>query len=121
MKWGEGFVLVYSITSRESLRRMEDFQTQIGQVTNKKYFPMVLVGSKCDLEEQREVTFGEGEALAQKFICPFFEASALTRVNVQEIFAALIKEIRKRNTIKNLDQEVSPNINPCVCCPCVLL
>ncbi len=43
------------------------------------------MGSKCDLEQDREVTKDEGKALADKFGCPFFETSAKTRVNVDEV------------------------------------
>lgn len=56
---------------------------------------MVLVGNKCDLETERQVTTGEGQDLAKSFGCPFVESSAKTRVNVEESFYALV---RKRNT-----------------------
>ena len=56
---------------------------------------MVLVGNKCDLESERQVTTGEGQDLAKSFGCPFFESSAKTRINVEESFFALVREIRK--------------------------
>jgi|SRR3569833_101628 len=56
MRTGEGFLLVYSITSRQSFEEITTFQQQILRVKDKDYFPMVVVGNKCDLENEREVT-----------------------------------------------------------------
>lgn len=56
---------------------------------------MVLVGNKCDLQDQRVITTEQGEDLARKFGCAFLEASAKTRVNVDQIFHDLIRQINK--------------------------
>lgn len=56
MRTGEGFLLVYSITSRQSFEEITTFQQQILRVKDKDYFPMVVVGNKCDLEGEREVS-----------------------------------------------------------------
>lgn len=56
MRTGEGFLLVYSITSRQSFEEITTFQQQILRVKDKDYFPMVVVGNKCDLESEREVS-----------------------------------------------------------------
>jgi small GTP-binding protein len=56
MRTGEGFLLVYSINSRQSFEEISTFQQQILRVKDKDYFPMVVVGNKCDLESEREVS-----------------------------------------------------------------
>jgi GTPase SAR1 family protein len=48
--------------------------------------PYVIVGNCCDAEYQRSVSLEEGEALAKKYNCPFFECSAKTGYNVEKIF-----------------------------------
>ncbi|KUI68267.1 Ras-like protein [Cytospora mali] len=97
MRTGEGFLLVYSITSRQSFEEITTFQQQILRVKDKDYFPMVVVGNKCDLEGEREVSRGEGEALAQSFGCKFIETSAKSRINVDTAFHDLVREIRRCN------------------------
>jgi putative ribosome biogenesis GTPase RsgA len=42
-----------------------------------KYLEYMIIGNKCDLEEQREIEKEEGEKLAKQLNCPFFEVSAL--------------------------------------------
>lgn len=56
MRTGEGFLLVYSITSKESFEEVLQFQQQILRVKDKDYFPIILVGNKCDLESERKVS-----------------------------------------------------------------
>lgn len=56
MRTGEGFLLVYSITSRQSFEEIMTYQQQILRVKDKDYFPIILVGNKCDLEGERVVT-----------------------------------------------------------------
>jgi GTPase KRas protein len=56
MRTGEGFLLVYSITSRQSFEEIMTFQQQILRVKDKDYFPIIVVGNKCDLEHERQVS-----------------------------------------------------------------
>lgn len=55
MRTGEGFLLIYSITSRQSFDEIMLFQQQILRVKDKDYFPIIVVGNKCDLESERVV------------------------------------------------------------------
>lgn len=62
MRTGEGFLLVYSITSRQSFEEILTFQQQILRVKDKDYFPIIIVGNKCDLDAERQVS-RKGESL----------------------------------------------------------
>jgi Ras-related protein Rap-1A/Ras-related protein Rap-1B len=95
MKNGQGFVLVYSIIAQSTFNDLPDLREQILRVKDKDEVPMVLVGNKCDLQDQRVITTEQGEDLARKFGCAFLEASAKTRVNVDQIFHDLIRQINK--------------------------
>jgi len=47
--------------------------------------PMVLVGNKCDLEDERVVGKDQGSSLAHNFGCTFLETSAKAKINVNDV------------------------------------
>lgn len=124
MRTGEGFLLVYSITSRNSFDEILTFHQQILRVKDKDYFPVVVVANKCDLEYERQVgshgewiwstlkrmqplisilcSSTEGRELAKHFGCRFIETSAKQRINVDEAFSNLVREIRRYNKEQQL-------------------
>jgi GTPase KRas protein len=55
MRTGEGFLCVYSITSRNSFDEITTFHQQILRVKDKDYFPIIMVANKSDLESERKV------------------------------------------------------------------
>eukprot|EP01127_Copromyxa_protea_P009459 TRINITY_DN223_c0_g2_i1.p1 TRINITY_DN223_c0_g2~~TRINITY_DN223_c0_g2_i1.p1 ORF type:complete len:198 (+),score=51.52 TRINITY_DN223_c0_g2_i1:25-618(+) len=93
MKNGQGFVLAYSIIAQSTFNDIPDLREQILRVKDVDHVPTVLVGNKCDLSDQRVITTEQGEALAGKFSCKFLEASAKTKVNVDQIFLDLVRQI----------------------------
>lgn len=121
MRNGEGFLLVYSITSRMSFDEIHTFYHQIRRVKDRDFFPMVLIANKCDLEHDRQVSshgktpnfftenhwkgsaintkafFIEGRDLAKSFGCIFIETSAKQRINVDEAFYHVVRDIRRFN------------------------
>jgi len=94
MKNGQGFVLVFSIIAQSTFNDLPDLREQILRVKDQEQVPMVLVGNKCDLEDQRVISQAQGQDLARQFGgCAFLETSAKTRTNVNEIFWNLIKQM----------------------------
>jgi GTPase SAR1 family protein len=55
MLTGEGFLMVYSITSRDSFEEISTFYQQILRVKDMDQFPVIIVANKCDLEYERQV------------------------------------------------------------------
>ena len=101
MRTGQGFICTYAITSRSSFDEVPFFRGEILRVKDEDKVPMVLVGNKCDLEEERQVTMAAGQNLGKFYGCPMFETSARARVNIEESFYGLVREIRKYNLAKN--------------------
>ena len=93
IKNGQGFVVVYSITSLQTFQDIKNMKESIMRVKGTDRVPMLLVGNKCDLEHQREVHHSEGLALGQLWGCPFLEASAKITQNVNEVFIEIVREM----------------------------
>lgn len=99
----QGFLLVYSISSRASFTGIEQLHRQIRRVKEAPQSrspaypldpPIMLVGNKCDRATEREVTAQEGSSLAKQLRCDFIEASAKTCVNVETAFFAVVRRIQ---------------------------
>ncbi|KAG4300669.1 hypothetical protein PCK1_003098 [Pneumocystis canis] len=81
IKDGDGFLLVYSVSSRSTFDRIKRFKEQIIEIKNTKSVPLVLVGNKSDRIFDREIPFEEGQSLANLFNCEFIETSAKSFTN----------------------------------------
>ena len=92
-KDGDGFILVYSIVSNNTFESLSEIRDLIMRVKDIDDFPCILVGNKCDLEDERTVTKTEPQELAKKWGCPFIETSAKENINVKEVFEDLIKQV----------------------------
>ena len=119
MRTGEGFLLVYSITSRNSFEEINTFYQQILRVKDQDNVPVIIVANKCDLEYERQVgangmfmpsqllqfndSLSEGRDLAKHFGCKYIETSAKLRLNVDQAFSDLVREIRRYNKVRFID------------------
>lgn len=111
---GEGYVLVYSITSRSSFSRIRTFYNQILRVKEDgDPYSIVIVGNKSDRgSDEREVSTQEGEALAKELgNLPFFESSAKYNVNIEDAFLTCAKLCKKQrqgpSTEESKDKEAT--------------
>lgn len=92
MKSGQGFLLVFSLTSPSSLGELSDIREQLVRIKNDQDVPIVLVGNKSDLQGTvtrdsiKQATRGFGNI-------PYYETSARRRVNVDDAFRDLVRQI----------------------------
>lgn len=99
MRTGEGFLLVFSVTDKSSFDEIPRFHTQILRVKDKDEFPMILVGNKSDLENERTVSTAEAQELGRKLKISYLESSAKQRINVDAAFHDLVRSIRRSNEV----------------------
>ncbi|QLG70359.1 hypothetical protein HG535_0A02980 [Zygotorulaspora mrakii] len=101
MRTGEGFLLVYSVTSKTSFDELMTYYQQIQRVKDIDYVPIVVVGNKSDLEEERQVSYEEGANMAREMNAPFLETSAKQAINVDDAFYTLVRLVRDAGGIFN--------------------
>jgi len=99
---GDCYVLIYSITSRNSFDEIKKLRVRVLRMRNAEQtgYPLVICGNKCDLEQHREVSKDEGQKLADNYVIGkqgtviFHETSAKNRFNIDETFFDAVRAIR---------------------------
>jgi len=130
-----GFILMYDVTNEESFTAVQDWVTQI-KTYSWDNAQVVLVGNKCDLEDERVVSTDRGRQLADQLGLEFFETSAKENINVKAVFERLVDIICEKMS-ESLDSDptlvnstgkgtrITENPNPqnanCQCWFCAIL
>ena len=107
----KGFIILYSIDDLSSFEDVESYYNEIIRAKNTTNVPIVICGSKCDLEDKRVISKAEGENLAQRLGVPFFEISALNNTNIEEPFAEVCR-MKKRFDFQEHQLKNSKNKAP---------
>jgi len=123
VKTGQGFLLVFSITSLSSLYELSRIREQIVNIKDDDSVPIVIVGNKSDLEDERTVTRSEAFSVSQNWgNAPYYETSARRRgkfpftdtqagvtksseANVEEVFIDLCRQIIRKDNAGALSIE----------------
>jgi len=94
---GRGFLLVFSLTQEASLREVETLRQQIYRIKGgDTTVPIVVVGTKLDLVNEREVDRSTIQRLAADWGLPFYETSAKRNWYISDVFEDLVKQMRVR-------------------------
>ncbi|KAF8651002.1 hypothetical protein AX16_004988 [Volvariella volvacea WC 439] len=98
IKAGHGFILVFSLTQEASLKELENLRQQIFRIKGtEKGIPIVVVGTKLDLVNEREVQREAIQPLAARWGLPFYETSAKRDWHVNDVFEDLLRQMRTQN------------------------
>ena len=84
---------MYDITNKESFDSLNSWIIYIEKNAPNKNIYKILVGNKCDDEENRIVSFQEGINFAELNGFNFMEISARNDLNINEVFEYLIYNI----------------------------
>jgi len=91
-KNAHGIILIYDVTLIESFHNVKNWIKQIKKEASDKV-SIILVGNKIDMENKRAVSNEEGEKIADENGLKFFECSAKTGENIEQIFKEVAKKI----------------------------
>lgn len=104
-----GFLLIYDISNQDSFKAVQDWATQI-KTYSWDNAQVILVGNKCDLEDDRLVPTEDGQRLAEDLGFQFFEASAKDNINVKQVFEQLVDVIcEKMSESMEADMDLHSN------------
>ena len=108
-KGSHGCFIVYDITQEKTFEKIEEWYQRVKENANKDV-SFILVGNKCDLENDRVISKEKGEEKAKNLNCPFFETSARSDVNIKEIFNAMLDNIYEKNGNELIEEEKDDNV-----------
>ena len=87
----QGGFIIYDITKRESFENVDKWFRVLRK--NLRNSPIILLGNKSDLNEEREVTEEEGKNKAEELNISFYETCASNKENIDDVFKELLKKI----------------------------
>lgn len=98
-------LLTFDITIEETFLHIEDWVKEVRQNSDGD-IKLYLIGNRADLDEDREVTSERAIELCELMkIDRYFETSAKTGYNVEEMFAYVGKQLYHRESLKNANEQ----------------
>ena len=94
-KGAKGAFVVYDITRKNSFESVDKWINDLSAAADKK-LTILVIGNKCDLEDQRQVTKEQGQEKASSLNVAFLETSALSGANLDKAFEKMMNEIYKK-------------------------
>tara|TARA_B100001093_G_scaffold516189_1_gene594374 strand:+ start:171 stop:755 length:585 start_codon:yes stop_codon:yes gene_type:complete len=104
---GDGFIIVYSIIDENTFYEVEELVDSISRMRENLNIPIIIVGNKVDLQNERKVSYQKGKKLGETFEVPFFETSAKEKINDYEIFFQIVREINKYRSKERRRESIS--------------
>ena len=99
----QGIILMYDITREDTFNNLSKWMEHIKE--NANGIPLILIGNKSDLNNERKVNEEDGKAFAKNNKIIFLEASAKIGTNVEESFMKLSELIiENQNYIDNKEK-----------------
>ena len=106
LKTSLGCLVIYDITDKKSFEIVDKWIESIYNLKDYKKFPVILIGNKSDLKDERIISFDEGKKKAIQHNIDFYETSAKENTNVEQVFQSLIDKIvniNKTEFLKEMD------------------
>ncbi len=113
-----GALILYDITSKSSFDELDAWIKLIRENTEDRGVSILLIGSKSDLADQRQVSPEEAKKLVEeKQINKYLECSSKTGENVKNIFHTLVEDIIERSLVRCAKcNELNPKVLFCQFC-----
>ncbi|CAN9512652.1 unnamed protein product [Ophioblennius macclurei] len=91
-----GFLLMFDLTNQQSFLNVRNWMSQLQANAYCDSPDVVLVGTKADLADLRDVHARQARDLADRYGIPYFETSAMTGVEVERAVSTLLGLVMRR-------------------------
>ena len=110
-KGSKGAFVVYDITQKSTFDNIDKWIKDLKSETDKN-LSIIILGNKCDLENERQITKKQGEAKSKEYNAGFFEVSAFSGKNIDKAFEKLISEVIKKDKkeINLIENKMTKNL-----------
>ena len=104
-----GIIVVYDVTNNYSFEYCLSTVSQIAALQPPDNFGLLVIGTKCDLNNERMVEVSRAKTEVEKHGFTLFETSAKTGENVDGAFLFLAEEFLQRpgNSVKNANTAIA--------------
>ena len=110
ISFGEGFLLVFAINDEESFQVIKTKYERVKKGKHNTKVPILLVGNKQDLENDRKITYEEAKLLAAGWGVEYIETSAKTNFNCKEAFEKMAQKIVELKSSVDSEKKCKCNI-----------
>jgi len=111
------FIICYDITSLKSFENAKFWIDEIEKYVDDRDIIQILVGTKNDLEDLRQIEYSTGLNYAHSLGIDFIETSSKNDINIKELFYHLSVELNKKKKIKDqkfrMPHETTPKKSKC--------
>lgn len=102
-----GVILVFALNNQESFDSAKRWMQEVQQYCHPKV-KILLVGNKCDLEDERQIIANEAQKFAESRDIEYLECSALDGTNVEESFLKIARSVYEGVLSNEIDVEQRP-------------
>ena len=113
-KDAQAVILAFSLTRMDSFDALDNWISEVREKSQENNYVKVIIGSKCDLMGQ-EVPYSKGSKYAKENGAMYFETSAKSGQNVNEVFQQIANSLftleqtggfsKRRETAQKLDKK----------------
>ena len=96
-KGAHAILVVFDITDRDSFDHIRNWMADIDKFA-KEGVLRILVGNKCDLTNNRQVSTEEAKEIANKYGIKYIETSAKDTINIDDLFISTAKYLLSKQT-----------------------
>ncbi|MFW9970856.1 MAG: GTP-binding protein [Candidatus Odinarchaeota archaeon] len=108
----DGGIIFYDITDKSSFENIDHYILAFRKSKRNRHVPIILVGNKLDLRENRKVSQTEASKVAvTRKMVGYLEFSALDSQNVIKLFESICRIIIRKKNLNSISEALENDLN----------